>query len=454
MKSKVIALITLIAAAGASVGAYAVIKDKKNTENEKAKEVYNDLQLLNFDPDTIDEISINSGGKTYTAKYADQKWSFIDVEDLTPDQDYFTLIKEYSSSLRAESQPNGELSAFGLDEGNFETITLKGGGKTYSFNIGDVSPTKEYYYVTVEGKSGVYAVPSIYGEAFNADKLMLRSKNLVLYGDNDMAEITIKKNDKVICGLVYNDDTSFWEFKEKTNLPFDNTAVTAMINVITRLQAEKLIEYKDEDADTYGFDDPYGEVDIKGKDGTEKKITFGDAFSDDVFRYVKIEGDNHVHVYYNSDVDFVDNTMVDFISTTVQKPRTSDINGIKFTLEGKEHEMKIDTEGKKCSCDGKAFDLNDETIASAFTNFYSALSTRIIASVDIEAKPELKDPILTVVYDLKDGKKYTYQLVSKDEKSCYVFNDGKYDGEIISSEGFIGKNSVKTFFDKLVTAIN
>ncbi len=457
MKKIIISFLILLIAAGGSLGIYMNIRSKNEKETKKQQEKVADLQLFSFASDTIDKIVINNPDASYTAELQDDRWVLTDGGDFDLDNEYMELIRSYFSTLTAAGKHTGDLADYALDDEHVSTVTLSGGGQSYTVSIGGISPTKEYYYVMVAGKPDIYSVESVYGSGsnFSTEKMMLKSKDLVPYDDDEIERITAIKDGKVTFDLTYDQESGEWSLPEEySDFGFDITAVTSMINVLTRLQAEQMLDENLEDMEKYGFDDPYAEVIIKGKDGTERHIIAGDFSEDGTYANLLVynsgsEDKNQVEVYYKSDVDFVDYTPIDFITTTVYNPSQYDVSRFKVSYDGKEYEFIMDQEQKKCQYNGQTIQLAVQNILTEFTNYYNSFSIYVVKRLDLEAEPELKDPLLSVEYDLTDGTKRTYQLTDAGNQQCYVFIDGKYTGEIVSDSSLIGNSSVQNYFDIL-----
>ncbi|MBR3759769.1 MAG: DUF4340 domain-containing protein [Ruminococcus sp.] len=460
MKKHIIAFLILLIAAGVSVGVFLKVRDKKEKETKQKEVEIADLSLFSFDSSVIDKIEIKNPEGSYTAQLQDKKWVLTDGGDFVLDQDYMILMCTYFSTLTASDTHTGSPESYGLDEANASTITLSGGGQSYTINIGNVSPTKEYYYVTVEGKSKIYSVASVYdgGNNFSTEKMILKSKHLVEYGDNDISQITIIRDGKIVCDLTYDEESAKWSLPEEYSLfELDVTAVTSMINVMTRLEAEQMLDEDLTDMSKYGFDDPYAEVIVKGKDGTERHIIAGDFSGDLNYAYLLVyNGDekdkNQTELYFRYDVDFIDSNPIDFINTTVYNPSLYDIVALNVEYNDQKYEFTLDQEQKKCTYKGQSIQLGIANILTAFTNYYNSFSIYVIEEINTDISPELKDPLFTAEYIYDDGEKIVYQLVDAGNEQCYVFVNGEYTGEIISDSCLIGNNSVDNYFDILKSA--
>lgn len=462
MKKHIIAILILLLAAGGSVGVFMKVRDKKEKETKQQEKEIADLNLFRFDSQSIDKIEITNPDGSYTVVSEDDKWVLAEGGDFVPDQDYMDLICTYFSSLTAMATHSGDPEVYGLNQENISTITMSGGGQSYTVNIGDASPTKECYYVTVDGRSEIFSVPTVYesGSNFSTHKMMLKSKLLVEYGDSDVNQITVIRDDKVVCDLTYDEKTGAWSLPEEYDtFQLDTTAVTSMINVMTRLEAEQMLDENLTDMSKYGFDDPYAEVIVKSKDGSERHLIAGDFSNDNVYaNFLVYDGDNkdknQVEVYFRSDVDFIDSEPIDFINTTLYNPTMYDLKGFSIDYNDQKYEFTFDHEQKKCFYNEQTIQMAVSSVLTALTNYYNSFSIYTVEEIDTDIKPELKDPLFTAEYEMTDGTKIVYQLVDAGNEKCYVFIDGEYTGEIINDDCLIGNSSVGNYFDILKSVAN
>lgn len=232
-----------------------------------------------------------------------------------------------------------------------------------------------------------------------------------------------------------------------------------MINVMTRLEAEQMLDENLTDMSKYGFDDPYAEVIVKSKDGSERHLIAGDFSNDNVYaNFLVYDGDNkdknQVEVYFRSDVDFIDSEPIDFINTTLYNPTMYDLKGFSIDYNDQKYEFTFDHEQKKCFYNEQTIQMAVSSVLTALTNYYNSFSIYTVEEIDTDIKPELKDPLFTAEYEMADGTKIVYQLVDAGNEKCYVFIDGEYTGEIINDDCLIGNSSVGNYFDILKSVAN
>ena len=81
---------------------------------------------------------------------------------------------------------------------------------------------------------------------------------------------------------------------------------------------------------------------------------------------------------------------------------------------------------------------------------FDCLGIIYLADTDIDADPELKDPLVSADIHVNDGTSYTYDIVDAGNDLCYVFIDGKYTGGLISKKNIVGRDSFNQFYNRFL----
>lgn len=453
MKKPIIALIATLAAAGISVGAFIGVKNSKEKDDQKQAEIIADRNLLQFDSESINKIEFDCDEGRYAAEMKEGIWSLTEGGDFPLDQTYFQLLCTYTSTLTAvDSFDNSEPEKYGLDTP--ETVTLHNGTNSYKIYIGDISPTSDYYYITVEGKDKIYTVSSINGSVLKAEKMMLKSKDFIPYGSRDIDTITVTRDGKTTYSVTYDKDNDTWFMSDKFDLlTFDVTSVTTMVANLTRLSAsfENMLDDELTDLSKYGFDKPTAEAVITGLDGTQCSFVFNEKHDPkDEYVLVMEKSSKQVMKFTKSDLYFINYTPIDFLLEYMPIVDITKVREFDFTFNGGETEKyTMNVKENKASVPGKELDLSNGELNVAFRNFFSSFGTLKIADIDINAQPELKDPILDVTFTLEDGSQKTHQLVDAGNNKYYAFIDGKYCCALVDADKVLGLNSIEDFRKRL-----
>ncbi len=449
MKKIFIGLIALIFLSGASIGFYLAAKHNKDKEKEQTKLELADNVLFSFDPYSPTKIVFSKGNEVYTAEKTDDAWT-LSTDEFKLDQTYFQLICTYLSDLKAEtnygSVTDEKLAMYGLDDPDKVEITVPSG--THTIYVGGESPTGDYYYVTVDGKNNVYAIDSQQGSVLKLDRLLLKNKMIVPYSLYDIKQVTTYKDGKVLCDLTFDTDAQTWSLpKEYSELELDQTAVTAALNDLVRLEAEEMLDEKLDDLSKYGFDKPYGDIVVKGIDGSEHHILLSANEDDPTYCFALID-DEQVELYYKADLTLSQALPYNYIVHNYVSANSYNVSSFKFSYIGNNDTCEVDIENMKCKYNGKDVDFDSTENYVAFNNFFNSFAILKFTGTDTDAKPELKDPVMTAEYGFKDGKTLKIDLVKGGEKNYYVFRDGKYIGAYVDESMLTGRDSLSEFYIK------
>lgn len=451
MKKVIIAMVALLVVAGGSFGAFLAVKNKSDNETKKQVSELADNVLFNFDSDSITEINFDCPDGQYKAVHENDEWK-LDNGEFTVDQTYITTLLTLVSDFTAETNfgeaDDSKKAMYGLENPS-ETITLTDGTENYKIYVGNITPTNDYYYIMVDGKDKVYTVDSIHGSVLKASRMMLKAKDLIPYDNNEIKQIVLKKDGKIIYDLTFDSENSQWSLSDEySNLPFDQTAVTSMLTSLTRLEAQQMLEENLEDLSKYGFDKPSAEVTVKGLDGTEKSFLIsGKQDENRTYTYLLQKDTNQVQTYYISDLNFTNYTPVHFMPDSFTVAGMYDVTGFEFTYGEIQDSFKMNMTDRTLEVNGKEIDIQKAETSTTFQNFYNSLSVLIFKDTDIESTPDNSEPLITVVYHINDGTDLKVDFVDAGDNQCYIFKNDVYTGGIIDMSRITGKNSVRSFYE-------
>ena len=449
MKKPIIALIVLIIAAGGSIGAFLAVKGKKDKENKQVQEELDDNVLLSFDSDSPTKLTFSKDGETYVCENTDGVWK-LTTGEFTIDQTYCQLICTYASTLTAVERygeiTDEKLKMYGLD--NPDTVEITEPKGTHTISVGDLSPTGDYYYITVDNKDNVYAVEAMKGSVLKLDRLLLKNKEFLPYTLYDLKEVTTYKDGEVLCDLTFDPDTQKWSLPDDySELELDQTQVTAEFNNIVRLEAVEMMDEKLDDLTKYGFDKPYGEAVVKGLDGSERKLLISLNENSPEYCYVLVDGEQ-VEQYYTQDMSFSQLLPYDYLVQDYIAARDYEVSEFTLKYGDIDDKFTVDMESLKCTVNDKEVDLNANENYLAFDNLFNSLSIFKLTGTDSKAKPELKDPAFTAEFKFKEGGSLKIDLVQFDGDKFYVFRGGKYTGAYVDETMLKGRNSLSEFYIK------
>ena len=433
MKKSVIALVALVVAAGGSTGAFLIVKNKNDKETQKQIEILDDNVLFSIDSESIKKITFNLPDGKYVAELGDDgTWTLTEGGTFVLNQSKLQLITTYMANLTADKNyeeiTDEKKKMYGLE--NPYTLTVSDGEKDYTVYIGDISPTKDYFYTMAEGKSNIYGISYDSAVSLLADKFSIVSPKITSFGDFGICGIKLEKDGETVYDLTKGEDSAWHLPDSYSMLTLNNSRIESIITTLTRLEAQEILSVDPDKKSDYGLDKPECTLTLTNNDGSQEKILFStkNAGADYINAYIDNYGFSEK--YYSADASFTNYKVYDLVSDIIECASMYSINGFEFDCEYASDEFSIDNSTGILSCRGSKADLNDAEILSLFKTFYNLLAYVSISDIDTDAKPELKNPAFSAVYHLTSGEDKKIDLVPADGDKCYVFLDDEYTGTL------------------------
>lgn len=457
MKKILIAIISLAVIAAGSLTAFLVVKNNKDKEEQARIEAAAENNIFNFDADTITSISFSCDDGEYTAEKSEDGWFLTGSDTFDLDQDYFLNICEYTSTLTATTnygdvtEENKEM--YGLNDPDI--VSLSDGTNEYTIYVGAQSPTNEYYYVMIDGKTKVYALEALNASVLISSRMMMKDKSYIPYDDNEVYGVTLIKDGETVFDLTFDSETSMWSLPEEySDLPIDQTNITSMITIMTRLEAQTMLDENLEDYSKYGFDEPEAEVIITGSDGSQRSHLFSYyGENTNMYTHLLYKETGQVATFYTGDVDFIEYTPKSFMTKYAFTPNKSNLSGFRIKYGEIDCDFTTDYQNSVFSCNGVSINDAGSEAASAYTDFFTAISNMEIVDIDVKAKPVADDPTLSITYRYTDDNEYLVELVPAGNERYYFILNGKYSGIIVGEEDLTGKYSISYFYKELTELI-
>ncbi len=454
MKKAIIAIVALLAAAGVSIGAFMAVKSKSDTKTQQEEMMQNDLILFEFDADAINKVDVSCSDGDYTFEYAEDEWNLTEYSDSYFDTNQTKLqgIVTYMASLEAK-ESYGKLTdeskvLYGLD--NPYIVTVSGDTQSYTLYLGNQSPTGDVYYSYIDEKDNIYAIPTSIISNIISTRLELKNSDFIPYKTNEIIGITLERDGEEIYSLELDAENNQWKLPDKYEmLSVDQTKVSSLLALISRLTAELMLPEDENDITTYGFDKPIAEFTVTAADGTSKTLLFSKyGQNSQTYTYVYNQEAKQVETFYSGDLDFIDKTPIDFVLKKVECANLystsefeiiSDELNVEFTLNANEGWVKYKDND---------IDLENAVILSYFENFFNSFAYVALEGIDVDNIPVLENPMFTSKFTDINGKFTQIDFVEADNSdSCYVFVNEEYTGTFASTEFIKGDDSVSYAFE-------
>lgn len=454
MKKAIIAIVALLAAAGVSIGAFLAVKSKSENETKQEELMQNDLILFDFDADTINKVEISCTDGDYTFEHTEDEWNLTQYSDSYFDTNQTKLqgIVTFMASLEAKEN-YGELTdeikaGYGLD--NPYVVTVSGNSQSYTLYLGNQSPTGDIYYSYIDEKDNIYAIPTSIISNIISTRLELKNSDFIPYKTNEIIGITLERDGEEKYSLELDTEKNSWKLPDKYEmLSVDQTKVSSLLAVISRLTAELMLPEDENDITTYGFDEPIAKFTVKAADGTSKTLLFSKyGQNSQMYTYVYNQEAKQVETFYSGDLDFIDKEPIDFVLKKVECANLhstsefeiiSDELNVEFTLNANEGWAKYKDND---------IDLEKAVVLGYFENFFNRFAYVALEGIDVENTPVLENPVFTSKFTDINGKSTQVDFVEKENSEfCYVFVNEEYTGTFTSSEFINGDDSVSYAFD-------
>lgn len=454
MKKAIIAIVALLVAAGVSIGVFAAVKSKSEKETKQEETALADKTLFDFDANVITNIDISCTDGDYSFEYSNDEWVLTEHSGTAFDTNQTAVqgIVTFMSSLQAV-ESYGEVNdeskvTYGLE--NPYVVTLSGDTEPYTLYLGNESPTGDFYYGYTDKKNTVYGIPSSIISNILKTRLELKNSNFIPYGTDDIIGLELVRNGETIYTLDYNAEENSWKLPDKYDmLSVDQTKVTSLLAVITRLTAELMLPEDENDITTYGFDKPIAEFIVKANDGTEKTLLFSKYGQQaDIYTYVYNQEAKQVETFYAGDLDFIEKSPVDFIMKKIECANLHATSEFEIISDDLNVEISLNANEEWAKYKNNDIDLANANILSYFENFFNSFAYIALEEIDVDASPELENPIFTSKFTDVNEKFTQVDFVTADnEDFCYIFVNEEYTGTLASTEFINGDDSVSAAFE-------
>lgn len=449
MKRFIIPICILIALCIGSLTAFFIVQNKQDKLAEESAATAADYALFSFNSEEINKVTFQLEDGEYIAELGEE-WHFTNTDDFTARHSYVQNVCTYMSTLTAIKDygkaTDENKATYHLDDP--VVITATDGTNEYKLYVGGSSPTGEYYYVMTGNKDKIYAIESLYGTILRTTRDLLKDRYLVSYLDTEIEKVNITQKNGTVLDFTYDAENAVWTMPEQyANLTVDNTAVSTMLTIIVRLEAETFYEENLEDYSLYGFDDPDAVLTVTTTDGRSSKRIFsynGDPSADSV--YVLNEETGQVATYSSYDSDFIVDTPAEFLVPYICNINLSSITGFDFKFGDIEESYTVDMENSSISCGDVSISDMGDSVVSDFENFYYSIIYMEFDKLDVEATPEKTELLLSVNFHKTDGTELLTELYKADDETAYVFLNGEYSGALISTSNLTGIHSVEEFY--------
>lgn len=310
-------------------------------------------------------------------------------------------VANLSSITRVEDDAAEDLSPYGLETPSTVVIQKKDGSKQ-SIYCGDKLPTRDSYYLMLEGDSTIYEVYSGYGEILKREFSDYLNKDVFVPIDiSSLHNLTISEDDNTYT-VEYTDKDENSPILQFTNFKMynyfvqprdvDETKLNGMINDINAFAQFEYIVLEDNfKLSDYGLD--YPEIIIEIND---LKIYIGNTFDDNKV-YYSIEGDENIYAISQEAVENIILTEpYDLILRFILLVKIDAVESVTINGYSQKYVLSIEREGSSVD-----YYINSKPIEEEkFKEIYQYISG-LIADGEIHesVQNEIEDVTIEYKYD-------------------------------------------------------
>ncbi len=358
-----------------------------------------------------------------------------------------------------------ELAQYGLNgEGTATAVyTLKDGSEV-KVVLGNKVPatTTERYYALNQADQRV-AVISGASDYLMMGKLDLLNKDVIGLAVEDLTYFSLKRQteDFTITGqlqkAVQEGSADQWQMESPVVWKGNTSNIQNFLSEVVQITADEFFTADQDQVNRFGLNKPYYTITL-GKGSEQKVLLISEQGSTDK-AYAMIEGSSYVFSFNRSVLTQTGLPALDFYDKFAALVNITNVGTLTATIDNTAYVSRIfnptSAEIEQAKADGKpepkpAYTLNGEDAnllndrsENLFTKYYQTLIGISVAGFDPDAKPLAEDPVYEVVYEMRNqDPDIKLDFIRRDERTLYVFKDGRYTGFYCAEADFTRSSNV------------
>lgn len=294
---------------------YFVIGKKKSIENLSNASKTGGIKILNFKLDTITEIDINNKEEKLVFLKSENKWKLSSPSDIKYDQtaaDSLPLGMFYLEASKIVSEKATDIAQYGLDNPSSISVQITDGSLTI-LDIGNLTSSKDSYYSKIQGNDNIYIIDKNKIDSVLLTKKRIKDKNVLSLRRElrlqmlaeDIVNLTMEKNEKLVFSAVKNTDTGTWSLTSPLQSTIDKDKINPILNSISKVLALEFIDDNPANLDKYGLKKPAYSIEFQNSTGRKKLLIGYEKDIGSTF-YAMVEGSNDVFSLDEVGFNFLD----------------------------------------------------------------------------------------------------------------------------------------------------
>ncbi len=456
MKKQLILIMSLILLVGITAGTLIFVSRMEDNKAAEEARIEQEKVLFTISSNDVEKIELKTPDGEYTAVLDESgKWTLENQVDFEINTYYLNSLTSQLSTLNALEIicpiAEADIAQYGLD--NPSVITFYADGEPHTLNIGKLAATKEFYYVTVEGRDSVFSLSADYADYLNLSKNSLKSIYIMRNSDSPVESVSLEAHGETVYSLSMNSD-GIWSMSEPVKI--DDRINTSGVNaLLTEIRQMIIDKFGDENVteDRYaelGFDKPEYTFTFTQENGEITTLLAQDYDVNDV-TFVALLCKETGQAFYmeSSYTGFLQDSPAQFILETVYQKNINDIKSLDIEWSERENvELTMDTENEEYTLNGKSLESGGTDAVKALEEFYDKLQAVSYENFIIE-EPSDAEPEIKLSYITKENDKVTVEFRrTGDDYAVYV--DGEYSYFTVSKKNFTAREGIYDYFDRFI----
>lgn len=454
--------IILIVVLALMVTGYVFLKNKKSAgnANEASTTETETVKIIDVAADKAQEITIESKDSKLIFGKKEKDWVLTQPSDIKVDSSAVSSLTSDILALNADKvieENAADLSKYGLATPGTKVTVKLTDGSLKVLEMGDSTPTKDGYYVKLQGSNKVYTIGSYTGDRFVNTKKQIRVKTLFEGKAEDVTAIGMEKGGKVV--FVAKKSGEDWSLTAPIEGSVNTSNLGPIIDASVGTSITEFVEENPADLDKYGLKNPSYALEVETKKDGKVKLLLGKEDKQNSCYYAKLDGKNDVFTVATSAFNFLDKPLKEIIDVFAYIVNINDVSNIVVDMDGQTTNIGIETnkddkDKDKFTVNGKDATMKDQKGDQPFRKYYQALIGVTLSEIEIGAVPTAK-PEITFTYTLKKAPgTMKVEFIPKDDRSYYVVRNGKYSNIVVDKKKFDEPEGVRDTYKKLMDILN
>jgi hypothetical protein len=281
---------------------------KGGEERKKAEEA--EKRVFQFERENLTWVNLKNYENTFRVIRGPSGWEFVEPIVTKSDDNQIALILtslENAEIERIVVDSTLDLVPYGLDE---PQVFLQVGTDSTTYDtlyLGHHNPTLSFVYAKLSGESRIFLLPATLYNNANKQFFALRDKTVLFFDRDKVRRMILTRKDDT---LVFEREGEKWWIKEPISVRGDHAKIARVVNTLNNMKAKEIVSEGGEDPAKFGFDNPWGRIDLFTEASPEmKSLILGKA---------KSNGDVYVKDISRETVFVVPPTVVTLIKDNVE----------------------------------------------------------------------------------------------------------------------------------------